>query len=71
MSEKKLAQIAVHVSDETKCLVARFADAEGKTVSEYVHGLIDADVEQKRSLMQSLREAFAKCDRTISSGEQR
>ncbi len=34
MAEKKLAQIAVHVSEDVKCLIARLADAEGMTLSE-------------------------------------
>lgn len=71
MAEKKLAQIAVHVGDETKCLVARFADQAGQTVSEYVHALIEADINSKRLLMETLRDAFAQCDGTGSSGEQR
>lgn len=70
MADKKLAQIAVHISDEHKCLVAAFAEAESLTVSEYVHALIERDIERKRALMESLTEAFSRCDGTDSSGGQ-
>jgi hypothetical protein len=69
MAEKKLAQIAVHVSEDVKCLMSRLADAEGMTLSEYVHALLIREIEGKRNLMMTLNEAFAACEGTVSRGE--
>lgn len=71
MADKKLAQIAVHVSDDVKCLITRLADAEWATLSEFVHSLLIREIEGKRNLMMTLNEAFAACDGTVSGGEQR
>lgn len=71
MAEKKLTQIAVHVSDDTKVLVNRFADSAGMTTSEYVHGLIAADISSKRALMETLCDAFRESDGTGSGAAQR
>lgn len=69
MGDKKIAQIAVHLSEEQKCLVCAFAEMDSMTTSEYVTALIEADIGRKSVLKDSLCEAFAKCDRTGSSGE--
>lgn len=68
MADKKLAQIAVHVSDDVKRLVTRLADTDGVTVSEYVHSLLMREISSKRALMVSLTEAFGSCEGTDSSG---
>ena len=47
MAEKKTHQIAVHLSDSARIRIARFAEREGLTASEYVHRLIERDIQSK------------------------
>lgn len=67
MADKKLAQIAVHVSDDMKVLVVRLAEAAGMTVSEYVHGLITAETSRVADYVSKVAPAIDEFHRTDSS----
>ena len=66
MADKKNDQIAVHVSAEGKRAVARLAESEGMSSSEYVSRLIEADLSDKRRLMTTLIDALGDGEGTVS-----
>jgi hypothetical protein len=68
-ADKKQEQIAVHVSADVKRAIARLAETEGLSSSEYVTRLIEDDLAGKRRLMCSLLDALGPCEGTMSSGE--
>lgn len=58
MSEKKLASIAVHLSDTRKLQITRMAEQRCLTCSEYIHELIDNHVQEKIHELSLLRRAL-------------
>jgi len=74
-AEKKLASIAVHLSETRKVQITRMAERAGLTNSEFIHGLIEKHIQDQineaRLILEFLNvEGSVSSESSLSTGMQ-